>query len=112
MTKPKTLVDKKIAKLRTLTDTAIVTIRSRRVGAFTKGWLGQVLSTDPSAASQVISQLKKDNFLEHETTNWGDFQDPRNRGKYFFVREAPQGWIGGSDGWKAFNGKGRYDDKS
>jgi hypothetical protein len=59
----------------------------------------------PRAASQIISQLKKDNFLEHETSNWGDFQDPRNRGKYFYVKEAPLRVNWGTDGWKAFNGK-------
>lgn len=105
MTKPKTLPEKKATKLRTLTDAAITVVRRDKVAAFTKGWLGQTLAIDRTATSQIIAQLKKDEFIHNDTTNWGDFRDPRNRGKYYHVREAPPRWIGGNDGWKAHNGR-------
>lgn len=102
-TAKETRAKKNEKRLRTLTDEAITVVRQQRAGAFTKGWLGKMLVIDREEASQVVSQLKKDEFIHHETTNWGDFQDPRNRGKYYCVREAPQGWY--DLGWKAYNGK-------
>lgn len=80
---------KNTKRLRTLTDEAITVVRREGIGAFTKGWLGQTLATDRAEASQVISQLKKDEIIEHRTGHPGDFQDPMNRGKYYFVRGVP-----------------------
>lgn len=80
-------------KLRQLTDKAILVCRSTNTRGFTKGWLGQSLGIDKSATSQVISQLKKDEFLHNQTSNAGDFQDPLNRGKYYRVRGETEGWF-------------------
>ena len=102
--KAKTLGEKIQKKLRTLSDDAITVIRRENVSGFTKGWLGQQLGITKAMTSQVISQLKKDNFLKGETGNAGDFQDPRNRGKYSIVRDITGGkWV---------NGKGRYDEQA
>lgn len=98
MGKPKTtLAEKKESRLRTLTDEAIVTIRTKKVQGFTRGWLSQALSIEKDEAAPVISQLKKEGFIKDQTTNFGDFADPANRGKYFIVREpVPEGiWING-----------------
>lgn len=99
MAKSKTLVEKTQQKLKTLTDDAIVVIRRENIHGFTKGWLGQTLGIPKPMASKVISELKKAEVLSNGTTNFGDFQDPRNRGKYSIVR--------GAEGGKFVNGKGR-----
>lgn len=98
MGKPKTsLEEKKEARLLTLTDEAIVTIRKGKVKFFTRGWLSQTLSIEKDEAAPVISQLKKVGFIEGQTTNFGDFADPANRGKYFIVREPVEEgiWVNG-----------------
>jgi hypothetical protein len=101
LSKPKkTLLQKKKQKLKTLTDDAIITVRRDQISAFTKGWLGQALGVSKSETSQVISQLKKDEFIHNASSNYGDFQDPWNRGKYFRVRGAEL-----NPEWKWANGK-------
>lgn len=96
-TKKTTLAKKKKARIRTLTDEAIVTIRTKKVSGFTRGWLSQALSIEKDEAAPIISQLKKEHFIKDYTTNFGDFTDPANRGKYFIVREpVPDGiWVNG-----------------
>ena len=103
MTQPRTtLATKKARKLKTLTDQAISTLRSSDVRFFTRGWLSTVLGIEKDEAAAVVSQLKKDLTIEDKTCNFSDFQDPRNRGKYFVVRNTDaKTWVNAKKGRNA-----------
>jgi hypothetical protein len=76
----------KDSKLKKLTDEAITVVRSRGVNCFRLEQLMGAMNVDRSVASKIISQMKKEEFLETKDYNKvGDLNDPSNRGKRLFV---------------------------
>lgn len=76
-------------KFKKLVDSAIVTIRSKlnpgERFAFSAEALMAWMQIDRSVASQIVTQLKKDQFLHTKDAYAGDPNDSANRGKRAFL---------------------------
>ena len=78
-------------KFKKLVDSSIITIRANvnERSVFTAEGLMAWMQIDRSIASQIITQLKKDQFLTTKDARIGDLNDASNRGKRLFrVRES------------------------